>query len=471
MNVWLKSMQGLVAGAVFAGAAVAEVTFFEHEGFSGRSVTASQEIPALDRHGFNDRASSAVVVGERWEVCQDARYAGRCVVLRPGTYPSLAAMGLNDRVSSARAVYGQARADDDRHAALPVAAELGLFEREGFDGRSSTTRGQVADLRRAGFNDRASSVVVVGARYEVCDDVGFRGRCVILRPGRYASLAAMGLDNRISSVRAVAANARIADDRYAPAPVAGQVSFYAREGFGGRHFTTEEQVADLQRSGFDDRASSAVVLGDRYEVCNDVHFGGRCVILRPGRYPSLAAMGLDDRISSVRPVAWNARVGDERYAPAPMPVYDSRRRGGERLYDANVSSVRTVLATPGQRCWIEREQVSQPQRRDDANVPAAIAGAILGGILGHQVGGGTGKDLATAGGVIAGAAVGANIGRDGSSAQATTQDVQRCENVPGGAQPAYWDVTYRFRGREHRVQMAVEPGNTIKVNERGEPRL
>ena len=471
MSVWFKNVLGWVAGVVFASQAVAEVTFFEHEGFAGRTFSASQQVPALERYGFNDRASAAVVVGDRWEVCQDARYGGRCVVLRPGQYPSLAAMGLNDRISSARVVSRNARVDDDRYAPAPVAAQIAFFEREGFDGRSFTTAQQVADLQRAGFNDRASSVVVVGARYEVCDGTRYRGRCVVLRPGRYASLAAMGLNDRISSVRAVASNARIADNRYAPAPVAGQVSFYERENFAGRHFTTEEQVANFQQYGFNDRASSAVVLGDRYEVCNDVRFGGPCVVLLPGRYPSLAAMGLNDRISSVRPVEWNARIGGDRYAPAPVPVYDSRRRSGERLYEANVTSVRAVLATPGQRCWIEREQLSQPQSRGDANVPAAIAGAIIGGILGHQVGGGTGKDLATAGGAIAGAAVGANIGRNGSSAQATTQDVQHCENVPGGAQPAYWDVTYTFRDRTHRIQMAVEPGNTVTVNEQGEPRL
>ncbi|MBE0549583.1 MAG: glycine zipper 2TM domain-containing protein [Rubrivivax sp.] len=375
-------------------------------------------------------------------------------------------MGLNDRVSSARIVSRNARVDDDRLAPAPVAAQVTFYEREGFDGRSFTTAGQVANLRRSGLNDRAASVVVVGDRYEVCVDARFRGRCVVLRPGRYASLAAMGLNDRISSVRAVASNARIGDDRYAPAPLTGQVTFYEREGFDGRSFTTEEQIANLRRSGFNDRASSAVVLGVQYEVCDDAGFRGRCVVLRPGRYPSLAAMGLNDRVSSVRAVAANARIGDDRYAPAPVPVYDSRRRGGERLYEANVTSARAVLATSGQRCWVEREEVAQ--ERSKANVPGAIAGAIIGGILGHQVGGGTGKDIATVGGVVAGAAVGANVGRNGG--QATTQDVQRCENVPGGAQPAYWDVTYNFRGQDHRVQMATAPGTTITVNEQGEPR-
>ena len=567
MNAMSKTLLAL-AGLVFAAHAAAQATFFEDEGFAGRSVNATQQIPAFERYGFNGRASSVVIVGERWEICQDSQFNGPCLVLRPGRYPSLAAMGMNDRISSARIVSGNARIDDDRYAPAPEAAQATFYEREGFEGRSFSAAEQVANLRRTGFNERAASAVVVGDRWEVCDATRFRGRCVVLRPGRYASMAAMGLNDRISSVRAVAADASIAEGRYAPAPVAGQVSgqatffeqegfagryfatqgqvanlqgagfngraesavvlgdswevcddarfngrcvvlrpgryaslaamglnnrvssvralpsnmriddaryapapvtgqvsFFEDEGFAGRSFTTEESIGNLQQSGFSGRAASAIVLGDRYEVCDDAGFGGRCVVLRPGRYPSMAAMGLNNRISSVRAVEWDARVGDDRYAPAPVPVYDSRRRGSERLYEANVSSSRAVLATSGQRCWVESEQVQQ--ERSGANVPGAIVGAILGGVLGHQVGGGTGKDIATVGGVLAGAAAGANVGRGGGT---TAQDVQRCENVPGGAQPAYWDVTYNFRGQDHRVQMATAPGRTITVNEQGEPR-
>ena len=52
--------------------------------------------------GFNDRARSAIVSGGRWEVCEDADFAGRCVVLRPGNYDSLSGMGMYKRVSSVR---------------------------------------------------------------------------------------------------------------------------------------------------------------------------------------------------------------------------------------------------------------------------------------------------------------------------------------------------------------------------------
>lgn len=246
-----------------------------------------------------------------------------------------------------------------------------------------------------------------------------------------------------------------------------QVTFYEREGFAGRSFTTQRQVGNFERYGFNDRASSVVVLGNRWEVCEDVRFSGRCVVLRRGRYPSLAAMGLDDRVSSVRVVDRNARIDENRYAPAPAAVYDARRRDNERLYEARVTSVHAVVGRPEQRCWVEQQPVAQ--ERSGANVPAAIAGALIGGILGHQVGGGRGKDIATAGGAVAGAAVGANIGRDGGQ-PAATQDVQRCASAPSQARPDYWDVTYEFRGLEHRVQMTRPPGPTVTVNGQGEPR-
>ena len=149
------------------------------------------------------------------------------------------------------------------------------------------------------------------------------------------------------------------------AQAAAQITFYEREGFAGRSFTAEKEIRNFERYGFNDRASSVVVLGDRCEVCEDARFGG---------------------------------------------------------------------------------------------------------ILGHQVGNGRGNDLATVGGAVAGAAVGANIGRASGGQQVATQDVQRCESVPSQARSDLWDVTYIFRGQEHRIQLTAPPGSTISVNERGEPR-
>lgn len=249
-----------------------------------------------------------------------------------------------------------------------------------------------------------------------------------------------------------------------------QITFYEYEGYDGRSFNTEEQIGNLKRYGFNNRASSAVVERDWWQVCEDELFGGRCVVLRPGRYPSLAAMGLNDRISSVRAMSamggGHPRSEANPYLSGPVAPYDYRRRSFERTFEANVTSVRAVVGPPEQRCWVEREQVVQD--RGGSNVGGAIFGALLGGVLGHQVGSGTGQDIATAGGAIAGAALGANA--DGGGQRVTSRDVQHCSEGSRYARPEYWDVTYTFRGREHRVQVTTPPGSTITVNEQGEPR-
>ncbi len=248
---------------------------------------------------------------------------------------------------------------------------------------------------------------------------------------------------------------------------AAQITFYEGERFRGRVFSTSRPVSNFARIGFNDRASSAVVERGRWEVCEHANFEGRCVVLRPGSYDSLAGMGMNNQISSVRPVAPRARYEQEPPPPLPAPTYEYRQRPNERLFQANVTSVRAVVGPPEQRCWIERQQVVE-DRPGGANVPGAIVGALIGGVLGHQIGGGRGQDVATAGGAIAGAAVGANAGRGGGPVYA--QDVQRCASVPSSARPEFWDVTYFFRGQEHRVQMSAPPGPTITVNGRGAPR-
>lgn len=252
------------------------------------------------------------------------------------------------------------------------------------------------------------------------------------------------------------------------AHASAQITFYEGEGYRGRAFSTEHAVPDFNRSGFNDRASSVVVDRGRWEVCEHARFRGKCVVLRPGSYESLAGLGLDNSISSVRSVGNARHYDNEAPPPAPHANYEFRRRGNERLFQAPVGEVHAVVGSPTQRCWVDRQQVNQPER-SQPNMGNAIIGGLIGGVLGHQVGGGTGKDLATVGGVVAGAAIGSNVNR-GDSAPSYAQDVRHCESVPSTT-PAYWDVTYDFNGIQHRVQMASEPGRYIPVNENGEPRM
>jgi uncharacterized protein YcfJ len=248
-----------------------------------------------------------------------------------------------------------------------------------------------------------------------------------------------------------------------------QITLYEGEGWHGRAFTTSQPVRDFSRNGFNDRASSVIVSHGRWEVCEDAGFNGTCMVLRPGNYESLRGMGLNNQISSVRPVRGNRRFDNEAPDPLPEATYEYRRRPNERIIEVPITSAHAVVGSPEQRCWVERQQVNEPNR--GANAGGVIAGALIGGILGHQVGGGTGRDVATAGGAIAGAAIGNNVANNNSGSNSYQRDVRRCENVPSTT-PEYWDVTYNYRGQEHRVQMSAPPGQTIAINRNsGEPRL
>src|SRR6185369_15949753 len=171
------------------------------------------------------------------------------------------------------------------------------------------------------------------------------------------------------------------------AHASAQVTFYEGEGFRGRTFQANSRIWNFERFGFNDRASSVVVDRGRWEVCEDAGFHGRCVVLRRGSYDSLRAMGLNNQISSVRPVDNNRQAyRAEEPVPAPVPAYEWRRRPNERLIEVPVTSVRAVMGPPEQRCWVERQAVAEPSR--DLNVPGAVIGGVVGGILGHQIGGG-----------------------------------------------------------------------------------
>lgn len=116
-----KTIRGLLlaAGILVAGSAAAQVTFYEHPGFRGQSFTTDRQVFNFERWGFNDRATSASVRNGAWEVCTDSRFSGRCVVLRPGDYPDLRTMGLDDQISSVRPAQNQGYERRDDRSGYP----------------------------------------------------------------------------------------------------------------------------------------------------------------------------------------------------------------------------------------------------------------------------------------------------------------------------------------------------------------
>lgn len=245
-----------------------------------------------------------------------------------------------------------------------------------------------------------------------------------------------------------------------------QVVLYEGENFRGRSVVANGEVRNIERRALGDTAASAVVERGRWEACERPRFEGRCAVLRRGNYDNLRNSGVDFRIASIRPAREGRRYDVEPVASTGQE-YQYRRRASERTTEVPIRDVRAIMGAANQRCWVERQAV--PVANQNSNVGGAVVGALIGGILGHQVGGGTGKDVATVAGAVGGAAVGNSVGRNNQPGYAT-QDVQKCQTVQGA--PAYYEVTYNYRGTPHSVQMSAPPtGNTIIVNERGEPRM
>lgn len=210
--------------------------------------------------------------------------------------------------------------------ALPAAAELVLFENDNFSGRSFTTRGRTDNLADVGFNDRASSVVVRGGRWELCTDADFRGQCFTLAPGSYASLRELGINDRVSSARETGwgGSSGGAGGGGGGAGSWGggggwggggdAIELYENDDYDGRHLGSNGSQPDLSHLGFNDRASSVIIRSGRWELCTDADYRGRCITLGPGSYGSLRDRGLNDALSSIRPAggppSWGGGSGN-----------------------------------------------------------------------------------------------------------------------------------------------------------------
>lgn len=80
----------------------APVSLFSQRGFGGARVDVQNEVRTLVNVDFNDQASSVIINDGRWELCDDADFRGKCIVLGEGRYDDL--RDMNNRISSLRRV-------------------------------------------------------------------------------------------------------------------------------------------------------------------------------------------------------------------------------------------------------------------------------------------------------------------------------------------------------------------------------
>ena len=194
------------------------------------------------------------------------------------------------------------------------AQEIVLYQNENFTGPRFSANNSVTNLADVGFNDRASSAVVRGGSWQLCSDAYFRGQCATLGPGNYSSLGAMGLNNSVSSLRETGWNGGgISGGGISGGGGGGNfggaaIVLYESPEMSGRSFPVNQAIANLDGTGFNDRAVSAVVNSGSWQLCTDADYQGFCVIIGPGPQPSLA--GVTGRVSSLRPMAGGSGGGN-----------------------------------------------------------------------------------------------------------------------------------------------------------------
>ena len=200
-------------------------------------------------------------------------------------------------------------------------------------------------------------------------------------------------------------------------------------------------------------------------------------------------------------VILNALLSVSLLGISAQTLADERRVATERFTEyAPVIDVQPIYKqvrtrTPRQDCWTEDQQVivgyedvvTRDGRRSDQRHPqsstgSAVVGGLIGGVIGNQLGRGHSSQSRT-GATVAGAIIGGAIGSEATGRVSRhrrnerprtvesrpiyeTRPVERCNRVVAShseRQLQYYNVTYRYKGREFVTQMPRDPGDRIEL--------
>jgi hypothetical protein len=155
----------------------------------------------------------------------------------------------------------------------PISGHVVLFEHVNFRGEhkhvfsGEDLDGNVVDTRQ--FDDKTSSVIVLGGLWEFYRDKTERIQNVNLRPGLYRDVSFIGNDS-ISAVRPDSLS-NATDFR----GIFNQITLFEHENYLGRHkhvFTSEPNLASSDDFGFNDLTSSIYVNSGAWELFRHINF-------------------------------------------------------------------------------------------------------------------------------------------------------------------------------------------------------
>ncbi|MEO7272395.1 MAG: beta/gamma crystallin-related protein, partial [Vicinamibacterales bacterium] len=192
-----------------------------------------------------------------------------------------------------------------------------VYDDAGFRGENATFRSDEPDLGRARFGGRISSLQVAGGEiWEVCANTNYRPPCQVFS-GSESDLRRRNWNDRIASLRRVRGDGGGRDGGGVfPRPPGGNqtLTLYRDDRFRG---STRQITGTTSSLGsFNDRAQSLRISGGVWDVCEDIDFGKCRTVDRD--LSGLSGLGLDKRISSVRPAFGRGGGGGGGFPP-PNP--------------------------------------------------------------------------------------------------------------------------------------------------------
>lgn len=254
------------------------ITVFKDRNFRGTSATYTRDMPSLSSVGFNRNISSLRVgPGERWEICDQPNYRGRCVVVYDEE-SNLGANNWDNKIASFRRVSGGTTPNPG-----PSNPYIVLFDQVNYRGNPTNYNGPTGNINR-----RARSVTIGSGSWELCDGYNYSGRCQTVTISQ-ANLANIGL-SRVRSVRPAGSR---------PEPPMGSdwyVVVFSQSNFRGTPTNYKTAQAILNR-----RVGSVTIGKGVWEVCTGRNFTGNCQTLSQS-VSNFSTLGIGTNIRSIRPV-------------------------------------------------------------------------------------------------------------------------------------------------------------------------
>jgi hypothetical protein len=301
-----RLFQHLVLGvALCAGStAMAGITFYDGENFSGRRISGNDAMPNFRALDFNDDARSVIIEGGPWEICNGTKFDNDCTVMAPGHYATLGKWSR--RISSARPASLPPANPVPRAVMSGQSGQVTFYEGDNFAGRHYALQQPVGRLEASGGTGWSQSVIVEGGAWEICVDAEFHGDCRVFVPGRYPTLG--GLGGRVRSVRP--ANDPATEPPGMLVRAGAGATLYSGPNLSGRPFELGAEGSGNLDRAFNDRGSSLRVARGYWIFCSDADLRGECRTFGPGEYPSLPPE-LDNRISSGRRISSDYPYGSQ----------------------------------------------------------------------------------------------------------------------------------------------------------------